>query len=112
MLLWNVALAEGSSQRELADSLHLPATRIVGLVDMLEKMGLVERRSSPHDMRRREIHLTRKGRTTLERVMAVGAAHEADFTRMLKPREREVLIGLLTKIAGAQGLIATVHPDF
>jgi hypothetical protein len=36
MLFWNVATAEGRSQRELAEVLGLPASRVVDLVDALE----------------------------------------------------------------------------
>ena len=45
MLFRFVALAEGRSQREVAAAIGLPASRIVALVDRLERQGWVERRS-------------------------------------------------------------------
>jgi len=51
MLFWNVAIAEGRSQRQLADALGLPESRIVGLVDSLETDGYLERRTTPSDRR-------------------------------------------------------------
>jgi len=58
MLFWNVAIAEGQSQRQLADALGLPESRIVGLVDSLETDGHLERRTTPSDRRARRLHLT------------------------------------------------------
>jgi len=112
MLFWNVAIAEGRSQRQLADALGLPESRIVGLVDSLEADGYLERRTTPSDRRARRLHLTGGGRNLLKRVMTVAAEHEADFSRGLKPAERAALVALLSKVAAAHGLLATVHPDF
>lgn len=112
MVLWNVAMAEGRSQIELARSLHLPGTRIVALVDVLEAEGLLERRISPRDRRRRELHVTRKGQALVDRILKISSAHEAEFTDGLTARERAQLLQLLGKVARARGLLPTVHPDF
>ena len=112
MVLWNVAIAEGRSQIELARSLHLPGTRIVALVDRLEGEGLLERRISVRDRRRRELHVTRKGQAYVDRILKVSAAHESEFTAGLTPAERGQLLQLLSKVARARGLLPTVHPDF
>lgn len=60
ILLWNVALDAARSQRQLATALHLPANRIVEMVDALEARGWLERRVTAEDRRTRELHLTRK----------------------------------------------------
>jgi MarR family transcriptional regulator for hemolysin len=112
MLLWNVAVAQGQSQRELATALHLPGSRIVEMVDDLESRGLLERRTRAGDRRTRELHLTPRGRQFVNRIFDLGAAHEKEFTAGLRPDEREILIELLTKLAASRGLISTVHPDF
>ena len=112
MLLWNVALGEGRSQRELAAALRLPASRIVEMVDALEARGWLERRIRAGDRRTRELHLTAPGRKFVERILEAGAAHEEQFTRGLGAEERTALVNLLTKLATARGLTSRVHPDF
>lgn len=112
MLLWNVALAEGRSQSELAAALRLPGSRIVEMVDALERRGWLERRVRSGDRRTRELHLTAAGRSAVERIVDLGAEHETAFTAGLEVEEREALIRLLTKLAAARGLLPTVHPCF
>ena len=111
LLFWNVAVAEGRSQRELARTLRLPASRVVGLVDALEARGVVERRMSSGDRRRRSLYLTAKGRKLLDRVMAISDEHERALTRGLDPADRAALVKLLSKLAAKQGLGARAHPD-
>ncbi len=112
MLVWNVALAEGRPQRELAETLRLPESRIVKLVDTLEARGWLKRRTPVQDRRARRIYLTRAGRVLLDRIMAVAADHEDELSTGLEPQDRAALVGLLTRVASQQGLIPTVHPVF
>lgn len=112
MLLWNVSLAEGRSQRELASALNLPPSRIVEMVDDLEGRGWVRRRVRSNDRRTRELHLTAKGRAVVERILKLGEAHDLQFGAGLAEDERAALRELLEKLAAARGLVSTVHPDF
>lgn len=112
MVMWNIARAEGRSQRELADALHLPASRVVALVDELEKVGLLERRMIAGDRRARALYLTRKGRALVSKIIAVAVENDDLVGQGLALEERRTLIELLTKVATKQGLIAGVHPDF
>ena len=112
MLLWNVALGEGRSQRELATALHLPGSRIVEMADMLQGRGLLERRMREGDRRTRELHVSPEGLKMVARIMEVGAAHEERFAAGLKPEERRALARLLSKLAASRGLISTMHPGF
>ncbi len=112
MLFRHVALNEGRSQREVADAIGLPASRIVSLVDRLEAKAWIERRPSAHDRRTNALHLTPKGRVALRRIMNVSAEHEATITAGLAADELAQLIKLLDKVARAQGLIEGVHPGF
>jgi DNA-binding MarR family transcriptional regulator len=112
MLLWHVALSEGRSQRELADALSLPESRIVGLVDFLEHQGWVERRTSPEDRRARRLYITDSGHELFNRIMQVAGEHETDMTDDLDADDRRRLIEILERIASKQGLRSGVHPDF
>ena len=112
MLLWNVAMEEGRSQRELADAVGLPASRIVGLVNSLEAEGLVERRLIAGDRRARALHLTRPGRAALRRITAISSAHERELSLGLLPGERATLARLLARIATQQRMPPRGHPGF
>jgi DNA-binding MarR family transcriptional regulator len=111
LLFWNVAVSEGRSQRELARTLRLPASRVVGLVDALEARGVVERRTNSSDRRERTLYLTANGRKLLDRVMTISDEHERALTRGLSAADRVALVKLLSKLASKQGLGARTHPD-
>jgi len=110
-VMQHLAQAEGRSQQALAEWLRIPPSRMVSLVDELEDRGLVVRRQNPHDRRVRALHLTVAGRHALEQAMALGMEHEASLCSVLRPGEREQLIGLLQRVAGSQGLQPGVHPE-
>jgi DNA-binding MarR family transcriptional regulator len=112
MLFRHVALAEGGSQREVARSIGLPDSRIVGLVDRMEARGWLERRPSSRDRRSHALHVTPTGRKVLRTIEQVSAEHEADLVRGLDDTDRETVRGLLARIAESQGLIEGVHPGF
>jgi DNA-binding MarR family transcriptional regulator len=112
MLFWHVALVEGRSQRELADALGLPETRIVALVDSLEEQGWIERRTSRQDRRARRLFMTERGREGLNRIMQVAEEHEAETAEGLSESERAQLVELLERLASTSRLRAGVHPDF
>ncbi|HEV8545875.1 MAG TPA: MarR family winged helix-turn-helix transcriptional regulator [Candidatus Limnocylindrales bacterium] len=112
MLFRHVAVNQGRSQREVADAIGLPQSRIVALVDGLEAKGWIRRQPSASDRRTNALHLTRKGQAALTKIMAVSAEHEADLTRGLEAGELDQLIKLLGKVAGVQDLIEGVHPGF
>ena len=53
---------DGLTQVELSEKGQTDRTTIGGLIDRLEKIGLVERRQHPQDRRAYKIHLTERGR--------------------------------------------------
>ncbi|MGH3082713.1 MAG: MarR family winged helix-turn-helix transcriptional regulator [Gaiellaceae bacterium] len=110
VLLRHVAAAEGQSQQALAQVLQIPPSRMVALVDGLEQRGLLDRRPIPGDRRVRALHLSRKGRSVLRKVMDASAEHEAELIVGLDPTEREQLIALLSRMAAEHGLATGVHP--
>jgi DNA-binding MarR family transcriptional regulator len=110
MLLRQVAAAQGQSQQALGKAMQLPPSRMVALVDELERQGLLERRPSPADRRAYALHLSGDGRRRLDRLMQVSAEHEAQLCAGLTQAERQRLIDLLSRIAAEQGLPTGVHP--
>jgi DNA-binding MarR family transcriptional regulator len=110
LLLRHVGADEGRTQASLSAALDVPPSRIVGIVDELERRGLLERRANPSDRRARALWLTAGGRKALDELMVVSRAHEADICAGLSERERQVLIELLSIVVSEQGLASGGHP--
>lgn len=102
----------GISQQELAARLDMHASRLVGLVDTLEKRGLVERQSNTKDRRVHALLLTEAGRRTLKELGAIAREHDKAICEGLSPEERTQLFSLLEKVAQRQELAHGVHPGY
>jgi DNA-binding MarR family transcriptional regulator len=102
----------GLSQQALGAILGILPSRLVILVDDLEKRGLVERRDTPDDRRSYALLLTGKGKEMLDDIGRVAREHDAAVCAALSEKEREQLASLLGRIAEDQGLVPGVHPGF
>ncbi len=111
-ILRAIAADEGLSQRELSKLLGILPSRLVTLVDELEALGLLERRSDPEDRRAHALHLSAAGRQLLERLAQAAKSHNQALCAALNERERRALAGLLARIADEQGLVPGVHPGY
>ena len=105
-----VAGDEGQSQQALAERIGLPPSRMVALVDGLEERGIIERRPDPQDRRVRALHLTAKGRRTLERAFEVALETETELCEPLTQKDRDRLIDLLQKLQEGKDVRRGVHP--
>jgi DNA-binding MarR family transcriptional regulator len=103
-------VAAGPSQQELANRLQIHPSRLVAMLDNLEKRGLVERRAHAHDRRLYSIQLTKNGDEFLERIGKVAREHQDALLSALSKEERDALAALLHKVADQQGLVRGVHP--
>lgn len=70
-VLATLRYSEGLTQKELAELLLVTKGNVVGLLDRLQKLDLVERRSDPEDGRSNRVHLTEAGRRKIESVLPV-----------------------------------------
>jgi DNA-binding MarR family transcriptional regulator len=109
-MLRHVAAGEGQSQQALGNALQIPPSRIVALVDDLERRGLIERRGNPADRRVRALHLMPEGRRLLAQIMDLSSVHETEFCAGLAEAERDHLVSLLRRLAARQGIPVAVHP--
>jgi DNA-binding MarR family transcriptional regulator len=107
-----IAGSAGISQQALAVRLGMVPSRLVPLLDDLEKRGLVERRDHPEDRRVYALHLTEKGTRMMADIGRVARAHDDAVCAALTQREREALWSLLSRIADEQALTPGVHPGF
>src|SRR6202161_4523230 len=69
-------VAAGLSQQELAAKLQIHPSRVVAILDTLEKRGLVERRANPDDRRLYSLYLTEDGGELLDRIGKVAREHQ------------------------------------
>ena len=104
--------AAGLSQQELAAKLQIHPSRLVAILDNLEKRRLVERRANPDDRRLYSLHLTKDGGELLERIGKVAREHQDALLTALTKEERNELTSLLLRIADQQGLVRGVHPGY
>jgi DNA-binding MarR family transcriptional regulator len=102
----------GISQQALASKLGMVPSRLVPLLDDLEKRGLVERRDHPEDRRVYAIHLTDQGSRAMAELGRVARAHDDAVCASLSEKERELLWSMLSRIADDQRLTPGVHPGF
>ncbi|MEY4345368.1 MAG: hypothetical protein RL032_1200 [Pseudomonadota bacterium] len=88
----------GITSRQLCSALGILAPNMVGMLNALEKRGLITRLPHPHDGRAVGLHLTQAGQTMMRAAEKTAAQLEVDSTPKLTAAERKTLIGLLKKI--------------
>ncbi|AMV72950.1 MarR family transcriptional regulator [Desulfuromonas carbonis] len=92
---------DGRTQTALSEKTEIDRTTLSGLLDRLQKLGLVHRRPDPADRRAWRVCLTAKGRA-LEKVLTpVALGVRRQVVAALAPGEYEELCRLLAKIRGS-----------
>lgn len=66
----------GLRQSSLAKALNIQRTNMVGMLDILQQRGLIERQPSSNDLRAHALHLTSKGEKLLEHLHQQFHQHE------------------------------------
>jgi DNA-binding MarR family transcriptional regulator len=91
--------AEAGSMRssELADHANVSRATITGLLDTLEKAGLLSRAPDPHDRRASNVKITPKGEQLLHKVQPLQSLWAQETLANLSPAERNELVRLLQK---------------
>src|SRR5438132_11856899 len=76
---------------DLSDRLLIRPPSVTGVVDRLERGGLVVRDGSPFDMRAKQVALTAKGRELVERILTVhGRQIETNLGVLSVPEQTEL----------------------
>ena len=91
---------------ELGRVMLLTSTTMTGIIDRLERDGLVERGSNPEDRRQSPVVLTERGRALVERLRVIpiepGGQLEGGLS-MLSDSERKELERLIIRIIAGMG---------
>jgi len=99
-LLVLIGANPGISQTGLASAVGANRSLMVGMIDRLEKSGLVLRQQSPLDTRTHSIQLSRKGQMIIARLKSVVREQEKKATAPLTDAERQTLLRLLCRLNG------------
>lgn len=89
---------QGFSQIELARLLDVGKVTLGGLIDRLEKNGLVARLADPDDRRAKRIQLSRKGKKLLQRIEQIGIEVNREIMQGITAQEEEQLIAILSRM--------------
>ncbi|HEV3142584.1 MAG TPA: MarR family transcriptional regulator [Gemmataceae bacterium] len=90
--------ATGLRVSVLSERLLIRPASVTGVVDRLERAGLVARESDPTDHRAKFVRLTKLGRQLVERVLASHQRQIEDVFGGLKVEEQMRLHGLLMRL--------------
>jgi DNA-binding MarR family transcriptional regulator len=92
---------EPATQQALAESTNTDPTKLVGVLNDLERWALILRRRDPDDRRRHIVEISACGRGRLAEVDRLVAASDEHLLAALDPGQREALRGLLATMATA-----------
>lgn len=93
--LW---IEDGLSQTELSTRSQIDRTTMGGIIDRLEKEGLVERANNPDDRRAFQVFLTDKGKFLEDELCSVANRVLVKVNNPLTGEEQATLVRLLEKI--------------
>jgi MarR family transcriptional regulator for hemolysin len=97
VLAW-ARLLPGITQTDLAERMSISGPALVGILDGLARLGLVERRASAQDRRVNEIHLTEQAQPVIDRITAEAATIRDHLLDGISEEELQSLLALLDRI--------------
>lgn len=86
---------DGLTQTELSDKTQIDRTTLGGLIDRLEKQGMVERRPHPQDRRAHLIYLTAKASGLSNELTELATKVLKRFTAVLTEHDKQELRRML-----------------
>jgi len=102
-VMWLVMANPGVAQGVIGSTLDMDRATMMALVDRLEARGLLRRKQSAVDARRRELHATAAGLRLMELVRERIDQHETRMKRMFSAPELRTLERLLKRLQGLEG---------
>jgi DNA-binding MarR family transcriptional regulator len=84
---------------EFAERANVTRATITGLLDGLEREGLVQRKRHPHDRRMLTVHLTDNGKALIESILPDHFCRTKGLMANLTSKEKSTLVKLLMKLS-------------
>lgn len=97
-VLFHLGRADGAAIGEIAETLDTAPSAMSGLIDRMERAGLVERRADPADGRGQRIHMTDRGRQAREAAKAGLAQINARITEGFSEAEIDTVARWLASL--------------
>lgn len=101
VLLATLSRGHALTQRELARRMPSDPSTVRAMLVLLERRGLVQRDTHPTDARARTVALTTAGKQKFRELWTAGEPIRAQMFGSLTPKEADMLVGLLTRVAEA-----------
>jgi DNA-binding MarR family transcriptional regulator len=99
--LSHLARARAGTQLALAQAIQYDKTRLIGLLDELERDGLITRKADPADRRARIVELTKAGKARHAAAQADIRAMETKLLKDLSAGDRDRFRAVLASIKDA-----------
>jgi DNA-binding MarR family transcriptional regulator len=90
------------TQAALAEAIGADKTRIIAILDELQRNGLIERVPDPEDRRARLLEITNEGRRRKDAVQAAIQAGEERWLGTLSAPDRATLLRVLQELSGVE----------
>jgi DNA-binding MarR family transcriptional regulator len=101
----------GLDQRTLAGQIGFDTSTIGGVIDRLERRGLVERQASPTDRRVRLLQVTPAGQSLLEAVIPAMLNAQQRILAPLPPADRPRFLAMLKTVVAANNGLSRAPSD-
>ncbi|HVO66344.1 MAG TPA: MarR family transcriptional regulator [Syntrophales bacterium] len=88
-ILFLLSEKDGRTMSELSQILSIDNSTITGLVDRLEKVGLVRRKASPNDGRASFVHVSQQGIEEMNKAKRIVGRINQEIKNGFKPEELE-----------------------
>src|SRR5277367_1771924 len=102
----------GLTQEALSARLGAFPSRLVGMLDGLERSKALERRRGTKDRRSYQLYLTRTGRSMYAAIEQLTRQLEKELFADLSKKEKKALVGMLTALVTQQEITPGVHPAY
>lgn len=97
--LYSLALADGSSARDISETSGFPKNTLSRAIKRLELMGMIEEREkAPGGRRKQALHLSAKGRALYDETRPAFQTLEERMLTTLTQGERQILFELMSKV--------------
>ncbi len=97
--------------KAVSERLLIQPPSVTGVVDRLERLGLVRRSPSAEDMRVRHLSLTLQGRALMARVLQGHAQRVESLFAGLQHRDQETMLQLLKQLELHLHTLVSPHAD-
>lgn len=101
----------GIGRKAASEQLGVGPSRVVAVLDRLERQGHLERRRSTTDRRAHVVHLTPEGGRLPAALRPIAEVREIAIAQALDEADLDRLAGYLEAIATSRGLSRDIHRD-